>query len=218
MALIQARIDELQKQLIDHQIAEAKQKIKKTIPIDSIEQLEEFCNISDKILDRPLDNDCCSLTRFGLRGRARADALAGEEHWCCCIGTTLKEVFKSKLNPKHPFYTKQKVKLGDGRTFVPRHGDFQDLEQYFQKSERAAGIRRRRGGHGSLVGKGFSEVDKEIITREWERGLEERIYSTTSANDVYINETFKCILGILKKQQQEINWLKSKLSESAPPV
>jgi hypothetical protein len=29
---------------------------------------------------------------------------------------------------------------------------------------------------------------------------------------MYINETLKCILAIVKKQQEEINWLKSKLN------
>jgi len=53
MTSISARIDELQKQLVIQQIAEAEQKRKKNIAIGSIEQLEEFCNMSDKILDNP---------------------------------------------------------------------------------------------------------------------------------------------------------------------
>jgi hypothetical protein len=49
------------------------------------------------------------------------------------------------------------------------------------------------------------------MKNKWASELENRVYSTTSAGDMYMNQTLKCILGIVKKQQQEINWLKSKL-------
>ena len=55
-------------------------------------------------------------------------------------------------------------------------------------------------------------VELEVMKNEWVCELENRVYSTTSAGDMYINETLKCILGIVKKQQKEINWLKSKLA------
>ena len=111
MAAIQARIDELQKQLIAKQMAEAEQDRKKTIVEGSIEQLEEFCNLSDKILDKPSS---------GAEARPAPRARPGE---------TLKEVFKNRLNPKHPLYHRQYYLYDMG---IGHNGNIHDFHPDFK--------------------------------------------------------------------------------------
>ena len=118
-------------------------------------------------------------------------------------GETIKEVFKNRLNPKHPLYHRQYslYEMGISREWkADFHPAFKD---------NAPGNLRRIRPLGAISGE--SEADKEIRMAKWSRELEERVYSTTSASDMYINESLKCILAIVKKQQQEINWLKSQL-------
>ena len=143
--------------------------------------MEQFCNISDKILDKapnPRASSGCA-NEFPFQGPNP--------------GETLKAVFKNRLDPKHPLY----------HTKNPHHQnvypEFKDFQKYLRENRPHA----LRGTSNRLP-----ELTKEIMKGEWERKLFERVYSTTSANDVYINESLKCILAIVKKQQKEIDWLK----------
>ena len=185
MTSIQERIDELQKQLIAKQMAEAEQDRKKTIVSGSIEQLEEFCNLSDKILDKPSS---------GAEARPAPRARPGE---------TLKEVFKNRLDPTYQLYERY-VPLRPGHPGCAF--GFDDWYQFktLRMNKQHPNWRRHRQAP--------TPVELEVMKNEWVRELENRVYSTTSAGDMYINETLKCILGIVKKQQKEINWLKSKLA------
>ena len=123
-------------------------------------------------------------------------------------GETLKEVFKNRLDPKHPVYRK----IID-TNFLPV---LKTKEQMLLKQNVQPNTLEQSGDEMSLVLRRhhdppLSGVEKEIKVGEWERELEEKVYSTTCASDMYINESLKCILAIVKKQQQEIDWLKSKL-------
>ena len=184
MSVIQARIDELQKQLVNQQLLVAETERKKNISNGSIEQLEEFCNISDTILDRP--PPCAA-------GRAY-------ESYCGppSPGDTCREVFKNRLNPKHPLNHRQ-FQLNWSRNKMDFHPSFKDTA--FKAVARGPS--------------GLSDIEREIQMGEWERELEEKVYSTTCASDMYINESLKCILTIVKKQQQEIDELKSKLDSTS---
>ena len=209
MAHIQARIDELQKQLIAKQMAEAEKERKKTIVDGSIEQLEEFCNLSDEILDKPskgAEARAAQKKRYedmlarGYKVGSRAAAAPPSP------GETLKEVFKNRLDPTHELY----------ESYHPppthNHNSPEGFNDWFNfKNLKHPPNRRQRGQLPT-------PVELEVMKNEWVCELENRVYSTTSAGDMYMNQTLKCILGILKKQQQEINWLKSKFSESSPPV
>jgi len=181
MTTIQARIDELQKELVEQQMAKAEQERRQSIITGSIEQLEQFCNISDKILDKapnPRASSGCA-NEFPFQGPNP--------------GETLKAVFKNRLDPKHPLYL---TKNPHHQNVYP---EFKDFQKYLRENRPHA----LRGTSNRLP-----ELTKEIMKGEWERKLFERVYSTTSANDVYINESLKCILAIVKKQQKEIDWLK----------
>ena len=205
MSAIQAQIDELQKQLVLQQIAEAKKERKKNIVEGSIEQLEEFCNISDTILDKPPP---------GAEARAAAKEEYERQRGPCgrglpsfsqthpSPGETLKEVFHNRLDPTHKLYESYHPPgHNDGFGGVGLHPVARQFDDWYKFSCRYRQERRNSGGAAAV----------EIMKNEWARELENRVYSTTSAGDMYMNQTLKCILGIVKKQQQEINWLKSKL-------
>ncbi len=207
MSAIQAQIDELQKQLVIQQIAEREKKQKKTIVEGSIEQLEEFCNLSDKILDKPspgAEARAAAKERYERR-RERGEGLPPFSQTHPSPGETLKEVFHNRLDPTHKLYEiyhpVQKGKFSTRGVVDPELKQFDD---WFKFKARNHPINRR----GSML----TPVELEVIKNEWVRELENRVYSTTSAGDMYMNQTLKCILAIVKKQQQEIDWLKSKLA------
>tara|TARA_B100000686_G_scaffold283222_2_gene306046 strand:+ start:865 stop:1467 length:603 start_codon:yes stop_codon:yes gene_type:complete len=186
---IQAQIDELQKQLDLQQIAKKEQERKTAITNGSIEQLEEFCNISDTILDRPPP---CAAGRAAMV-RARAWELDGWGDLPPSPGDTCREVFKNRLNPKHPLHHRQ-----------------------FYLHEMGIGMQMKMDFHPSFKDTAFKAsvrncTEREIKMVEWENQLEEKVYSTTCASDMYINDSLKCILTIVKKQQKEINFLKEQL-------
>ena len=208
MSAIQAQIDELQKQLVIQQIAEREKKQKKTIVEGSIEQLEEFCNLSDKILDKPppgAEARAAEKERYEKR-REREPYLPP---FRTSPGETLKEVFHNRLDPTHKLYESYhpaRAATNSGSPFATRgvvDPDLKHFDDWFKFKGRNHPINRR----GSML----TPAELEVIKNEWSRELENRVYSTTSAGDMYMNQTLKCILAIVKKQQQEIDWLKSKL-------
>jgi len=206
MAAIQARIDELQKQLIAKQMAEAEKERKKTIVEGSIEQLEEFCNLSDKILDKP-----SSGAEARAAQKERYEEMLALGHKACALsdhcppspGETLKEVFKNRLDPTHELYESYHLVHGRNHNLPPGFNDWFNFKNL--RMNKLPLNRRQRGLPPT-------PVELEVMKNEWACELENRVYSTTSAGDMYMNETLKCILGIVKKQQREINWLKSKLA------
>ena len=50
MAAIRSRIEELQRELLEHEVAQREQARQDVIATGSIEELEGFCRISDKVL------------------------------------------------------------------------------------------------------------------------------------------------------------------------
>jgi len=200
MSVIQARIDELQKQLVNQQLLVAETERKKNISNGSIEQLEEFCNISDTILDRPPP---CAAGRAAMARARTWEKMVDGAYYCGgdlppSPGDTCREVFKNRLNPKHPLNHRQ-FQLNWSRNKMDFHPSFKDTA--FKAVARGPS--------------GLSDIEREIQMGEWERELEEKVYSTTCASDMYINESLKCILTIVKKQQQEIDELKSKLDSTS---
>ena len=192
MATIQERIDELQKELVAQKMAESEQERRKLVVDGSIKQLEEFCHLSDKILDKPSSGAAAraaaiqrneSLVELGHRGRVFPPS----------PGETLKEVFKNRLDPTHELYKSHR-----GPATGAGFNDWYNFKTHK--------MRHKGSSHQPTF------VELEIMKNEWARELENRIYSTTGAGDMYINESLKCILAIVKKQQEEINWLKSKLN------
>ena len=196
MSAIQAQIDELQKQLIMQEIAEAEKERKKNIVEGSIEQLEEFCNLSDKILDKPSPGaEAHAAAKERYESRRERELNLPPFH--PSPGETLKEVFHNRLDPTHKLYEiYARVCRASGR--CPEASQFDDWHKFSHRYRKG---RRNCGG----------AAETEIMKNKWASELENRVYSTTSAGDMYMNQTLKCILGIVKKQQQEINWLKSKL-------
>ena len=203
MATIQERIDELQKELVAQKMAESEQERRKLVVDGSIKQLEEFCHLSDKILDKPSEGAAAraaaiqrnkSLVESGYRGRVLPPS----------PGETLKEVFKNRLDPTHAWYTLPQPHHKRTIAYTTPKLEFNDWFEFKRVKTR---LLHAAGGHVPRTA-----VELEIMKNEWARELENRIYSTTGAGDMYINESLKCILAIVKKQQEEINWLKSKLN------
>ena len=230
MSAIQAQIDELQKQLVMQQMAEAEREQKKRIVEGSIQQLEEFCNISDTILDRPPPSVATRAAAIHEEKKRREMQYYARGEGCQVpiekflppsSGKTLKEVFKNRLDPKHPVYRKiiasnvLPVLKTKEQMHLKQNVRHNTLEQSGDEMSILLERVRSRDGWGDDVRFGrrlpTSGAEKEIKVGEWERELEEKVYSTTCASDMYINESLKCILAIVKKQQQEIDWLKSKL-------
>jgi len=200
MATIQERIDELQKELVAQKMAESEQERRKLVVDGSIKQLEEFCHLSDKILDKPSGAAARAAATLKLQER-RIELGHHGRVLSPSPGETLKDVFKNRLDPTHELYKSYHPGLLRHHNHKDEYEAFNDWYKF--KLAKTAEL----GPHAS-----GSVVELEIMKNEWVRELENRIYSTTGAGDMYINETLKCILAIVKKQQEEINWLKSKLN------
>ena len=201
MATIQERIDELQKELVAQKMAESEQERRKLVVDGSIKQLEEFCHLSDKILDKPSEGAAARAVALKLQERHIKLGHNIRNPLPPSPGETLKEVFKNRLDPTHVCYTLPQHRHKQTIAYTTPKLEFNDWFEF--KLAKTAEL----GPHAS-----GSVVELEIMKNEWVRELENRIYSTTGAGDMYINESLKCILAIVKKQQEEINWLKSKLN------
>jgi hypothetical protein len=207
MATIQERIDELQKELVAQKMAESEQERRKLVVDGSIKQLEEFCHLSDKILDKPSEGAAARAVALKLQERHIKLGHNIRTPLPPSPGETLKEVFKNRLDPTHELYKSYNYAVLRHHNHKDEYEAFNDWYK-FKLAKTPALVGSARHGLKAAT----PAVELEIMKNEWARELENRVYSTTGAGDMYINETLKCILAIVKKQQEEINWLKSKLN------